>query len=95
MTANIQDYNNPNYQNIEREGNPIPNKPQTKRATNQVEKYHCAALTTGRPLAIAKGLTLAKGATEWSDCRQGSNGAEEAWGNNTMLNDNAKNTMQD
>ena len=75
-------------------GNTIPNKPTTNRCANHTVKYHQAACTMGRPLTIAKGLTLATGATECTPCRWGCNGAEEAWGNNTMLKGNAKNTTQ-
>ena len=54
MTANMQDYNNPQtitmYNGRRARGNTIPNKPATKRSSNQTVNYSQAAQVMGRPL---------------------------------------------
>ena len=54
MTANMQDYSNPQtntmYNARRARGNAIPNKPATKRSANQTVNYSQAAQVMGRPL---------------------------------------------
>ena len=73
MTANMRDYDNPNYQDVQynrvREGNTIPNEPETKRFTNHTINYSWTAHAMGIPLTFAKGSTLVTIATECTHCR--------------------------
>ena len=75
MTANMQDYDNPNYQDKllynERvgRGNAIQTNQQLKCSANHTVNYSCPAHAMVRPLMVAKGQTLVTITTECTHCR--------------------------